>query len=78
MVPPNNHRANASERAIRTAKNHIIAGLATCPQDFPLTIWDRLLKQAELTLNLMRGSRINPKLSAWAQINGPYDFNRTQ
>ncbi|MCK7513581.1 MAG: hypothetical protein MZV70_62540 [Desulfobacterales bacterium] len=30
-----------------------------------------------LTLNLLRGSRINPKLSAYAQLHGSYDFNRT-
>jgi len=35
------------------------------------------LNQAELTLNLLWGSRINPKLSAWAQVNGLYDYNRT-
>ena len=28
--------------------------------------WDRLLFQAELTLNLLRSSRVNPKLSAYA------------
>ena len=27
-------------------------------------------------MNLVRGSRINPKLSAWAQVNGLFDFNR--
>jgi hypothetical protein len=31
-----------------------------------------------ITLNLLRGSRINPKLSAWAQVHGTFDFkNRT-
>ena len=44
---------------------------------FPMHLWDKTLPQAELTLNLMRGSRINPKLSAWEQINGRYDFNAT-
>jgi hypothetical protein len=28
-------------------------------------------------LNLMRGSRINPKLSAWAQVHGTFELNRT-
>ena len=77
LVPPGNHRRNAAERAVRTAKNHLIAGLCSCNKDFPLHLWDELLPQAELTLNLLRGSRINPKLSAWAQVNGPFDFNRT-
>ena len=77
QVPPGNHRANAAERCIRTGKNHFIAGLCTTPSNFPLVIWDLLVPQAELTLNLMRGSRLNPKLSAWAQVKGPFDFNRT-
>jgi hypothetical protein len=77
LVPPNNHRSNAAERAIQTAKCHLISGLCTAPSNFPLPIWDKLIPQAELTLNLLRGSRMNPKLSAWAQFDGPYDFNRT-
>jgi len=77
LVPPGVHRANAAERAIRTFKNHFIAGLCSTDPDFPIHLWDRLLDQAVLTLNLLRGSRINPKLSAWAQVYGQYDFNRT-
>jgi hypothetical protein len=77
LVPPGNHRRNAAERAIRTFKNHFIAGLCSLDPQFPLHLWDRLVPQAELSLNLLRGSRLNPKLSAWAQINGTFDFNRT-
>jgi hypothetical protein len=33
------------------------------------------LEQAVLTLNLLRGSRINPKISAWAQLFGKFDYN---
>ena len=77
LVPPHVHRRNAAERAIRTFKNHFIAGLCSVDPDFPLHLWDRLLPQALLTLNLLRGSRINPQLSAYAQIHGAFDFNRT-
>jgi hypothetical protein len=77
LVPPGNHRRNAAERAIRTFKNHFIAGLCSLDPQFPLHLWDRLVPQAELSLNLLRGSRLNPKLSAWAQINGTFDFNCT-
>lgn len=77
LVPPHVHRRNAAERAIRTFKNHFIAGLCSTDKNFPLHLWDRLLPQAILSLNLLRGSRINPKLSAWAQVFGAYDFNRT-
>jgi hypothetical protein len=39
-------------------------------------LWDRLLPQAVITLNMLRPSRINPKLSAATHIYGHYDFNR--
>ena len=77
LVPPHDHQRNAAERAIRTAKNHFIAGLCSTDPNFPMSQWDQLLPQAELTLNLLRGSRINPKLSAYEQLFGRYDFNRT-
>jgi hypothetical protein len=42
-----------------------------------LKLWDKLLPQATITLNLFRKSRINPLVSAYAQLNGNFDFNRT-
>jgi hypothetical protein len=39
-------------------------------------LWDRILPQAVMTLNMVRTSRINPKLSAATNIFGQYDFNR--
>jgi hypothetical protein len=77
LVPPHNHRRNAAERAIHTWKNHFIAILAATDDGFPLHLWDMLIPQANITLNLLRGSRINPKLSAYAQIHGFFDYNRT-
>lgn len=77
LAPPGIHRRNAAERAIRTAKNHFIAGLCSVDKAFPLHLWCSLLPQLELTLNLLRGSRINPKLSAYAQMHGAFDYNRT-
>ena len=76
-VQPHIHRRNAAERAIRTFKNHFLAGLASVDPKFPIEHWDHLLQQAEITVNLLRNSRINPKLSAYAIIHGNYDFNKT-
>jgi len=77
LVPPDNHRRNAAERAIQTFKNHFISGLASLPNNFPITEWDRLLPQAQLTLNLLRQARTNPNHSAYSYINGEFNFNRT-
>ena len=77
LVPPHIHPHNSAERAIQTFKTHFIAGLASTDPNFPLSNWCCLLPQAELTLNLLRPSRLNPKLSAYAQLEGAFDFNRT-
>jgi hypothetical protein len=39
-------------------------------------LWDRILPQAVITLNMLRTSRMNPKLSAATHLFGQYDFNR--
>ena len=75
FVPPHVHRADAAKRAIMTFKAHFLAGLASCDPAFPIGEWDRLLDQTELTLNLLRTSRSNPRLSAHAFLNGIHDFN---
>ena len=75
-VPPNVHRRNAAERAIRTFKAHFLAGLATCDPEYPISEWDRLLEQAEMTLNMLRTARCHPQLSAYAYIEGNHDFNK--
>jgi hypothetical protein len=45
-------------------------------QIFSMHLWDRILPQAVITLNMLRTSRINPKLSAATHLFGKYDFNR--
>lgn len=40
-------------------------------------LWDELIPQACITLNLLRASRINPKLSAYAQVFGQFSYSST-
>ena len=77
LVPPHIHRRNAAERAIQTFKAHFITTLCIADPNYPAKEWDRLLPQCEITMNLLRNCRFNPKLSAYAALNGPFDFNRT-
>jgi hypothetical protein len=77
LVSPHCHRRNAAERAIHTFKEHFVAGLASVDPDFPLHLWDRLLPQAEMTLNLLRTSRKHPHLSTAAHYHGLIDYNKT-
>jgi hypothetical protein len=53
LVPPHNHQVNGAERAITTFKEHFISALATVNKNCPLQLWDYVLPQVELTLNLL-------------------------
>jgi hypothetical protein len=78
LVPPDMHRRNAAERAIRTWKNHFTACLCSTDKEFPMHLWHHLINQATLTtLNLLRASRRNPKVSAYSILEGTFDFNAT-
>jgi hypothetical protein len=76
LVPPHCHITNAAERAIRTFKEHFKAALATFNPDFSAHLLDRLLPQAEITLNLSWASRLHPQLSSVAHYHGLIDYNK--
>ncbi len=75
LVPPDNHRQNLAERAIQTFKNHFKAIITGVDDSFPMRLWDKLLPQTILTLNLLRQSNVAPTVSAYAYINGSFDYN---
>eukprot|EP00804_Cyclotella_cryptica_P026938 CCRYP_014755-RA/>CCRYP_014755-RA protein AED:0.22 eAED:0.22 QI:0/0/0/1/1/1/3/0/664 len=77
LVPPNVHRANAAERAIRTFKAHFLSVLTGIDPAFPNYLWDKLLPQTKLTLNLLRQSTLAPAISAWEAFNGPLNYDAT-
>jgi hypothetical protein len=77
LVPPHCHRRNVAECAIRTFKEHFVAGLSSVDPSFPMHLWDRLLPQAEITLNLLRTSRLHPQLSTAAHYHELVDYNKT-
>jgi hypothetical protein len=77
LVPPHCHGHNAAESSIRTFKEQLVAGLSSVDPTFPLHLFNRLLPQAENTLNLMGTSRLHPQLSAAAHFHGLVDYNKT-
>ena len=77
MAAPEDHQRNPCKRAIQSFKNHFISILAGTDPDFPKNRWDLLLEQAEITLNMSRPSKLNPRVSAYTLINGVFDFDKT-
>ena len=77
LTPAGLHQCNSAERSIQSVKIHFIAGLCLTDPRFPLKLWDKTLLHCLITLNLLRVSKVNPQLSAYAQIHGAFDYNRT-
>ncbi len=65
LIPPDNHRRNLAERAIQMFKNHFKAIIAGVDNSFPMKLWDKLLPQTVLTLNLLHQSNFAPTVSAY-------------
>jgi len=76
LVPPGCHRRNAAEVAIRNFKAHFLSVLAGVADGFPPSLWDRLLTQTKITLNLLRQSNAKPTVSSYAHLNRPFDYNK--
>ena len=65
------------KKAIQTYKDHLVIGLSSYNPSFTFHLWDSLLQKATLKLNLLRLLQINLRLSADAQLNDAFNFNRT-
>ena len=76
IVPPVCHRRNLAELSIKAFKHNFISILSGVDASFPLALCDKLLPQAELTLNLLRQSHTIPTVSAHAHLHGNFDYNR--
>jgi hypothetical protein len=64
LVPPDNHQQNLAEQAIQPFKNHFKAILAGISDSFTMRLWDKLLPQILLTLNLLCQSNVALTVSA--------------
>jgi len=72
LVPPGYHRRNAAEVAIHNFKAHFLSVIA----GVPLHLWNCLLPQAAITINLLQQSNATPTVSAYAHLSSPFDYNK--
>jgi hypothetical protein len=73
LVPLGNHLCSQAEHMIHTFKVHFISILAGVDNNFLLSVWCHLLEPTELTLNLLRQSKVAPKVSTYAHIHVPHN-----
>ena len=64
------HHHNTSERIIHIFKNHFIIYYVGCNLFFNILLWDKLLPQTLITLNLVWPSHVNLKIFVYVQVHG--------
>jgi len=69
LVPPGCHHCNAAEVAISNFKAHFLSILAGVAGDFSPSLWDRLLPQTKITLNLLRQSNASHNVLAYEHLS---------
>ena len=77
LVPPHSHRRNPAERAIQTWKDYYISDLSLTDKKIPLHLACQLRNQCDITLNMLRVSQLNPRLSTYTQLEGSFNFDAT-
>ena len=77
LLPPNAQIRNVSEISICISKAHFLAVLAGLNPNFPKFMWENLLIQAELTINLIRQATLDPSMYVWEYFNGDFDYTET-
>jgi hypothetical protein len=61
---------------MRNFKAHFLSVLAGVADNFPPNLWDQLLPQTEITINLIWQSNATPNILAYTHLRGPFNYNR--
>jgi hypothetical protein len=56
------HQRNAAEVATHNLKAHFLSVLVGVANNFPPSLWDQLLPQTEITINLIQQSNATPNV----------------
>ena len=75
LVPPNDHRRNAAEKAVQIFKDHFVAVLCGTDDAFPMQLWCQLVPHAECQLNMLRRSVQTPTISSFAHLYGQHNYD---
>ena len=70
IVEAHNHAVLIAKPAVKFAKYHTIAHLATIDSNCQIQLWCKFIPQIEITLNILRTSRVDPKKSVYEALNG--------
>jgi hypothetical protein len=61
---------------IHNFKAHFISVLASVAKDFPPSLWNWLLPQTKMTINLIWQFNATPNVLAYTHLSKPFDYNK--
>ncbi|KAL7484777.1 LOW QUALITY PROTEIN: hypothetical protein ACHAW6_010409 [Cyclotella cf. meneghiniana] len=76
LVSPGCHYCNAAKVAICDFKEHFLSVIAGAADSFPCSLWDHLLPQTKIMLNLLHQSNAMPTILAYAHLSCLFDYNK--
>ncbi len=76
LVPPGCHQRNAVKVAICNFKAHFLSVLVGVADNFSPSLWDQLLPQTKIMINLIQQSNATPNILAYAHLSRPFDCNK--
>ena len=77
LVELHNCRMNAAKPTVKAVKCHTISALATVHPTCPLRLWCKFDPQIQDTLIVMHTARRNSNISAYEDMEGAFDWNKT-
>ena len=53
-----------------------MSGITSIHNKFPTHLWCRLIKKGEMKLSMLRQCRTNPRMSAYIDLEGEFNYER--
>ena len=75
LAPSDYHRRNISKKYIQNWKDHFFGVLSGTAMVFPMHLWCQAIPQSKQQLLLLKQSNVNPKISAYAHIYAPHNYD---
>ena len=76
LVPKGQHRGNIAENCIGSWTSTAVRVFSDMNSKCPIFLWDLMLLQIDIQVNLQQQSNTTPKVSTHARLYGAHHFNQ--
>ena len=77
LIKEKKNLKDPADRAIQTWESHFTSNLHYCDIYFSMYKWCEIMHHCDMTINILKRSRITLQLLAYTQLFEEFDFNQT-